>query len=137
MTYNPSPVVSADTLADMRQLTQAQWAPSGQPAIVVYLAGYDTIGDGGSGMFFWSADDTRTDDGISVIEPISSGGGPGRANRIIENNTISAAACGLIADGSTPNDSQFSNILVLSQTLGGLKLICGAGTYVLNCRQRQ
>src|SRR5438105_14991581 len=126
-----SSVSSVNSMQDLRGITPIQWEGTSSIPIVVLLLGHDNLDDGGAGTFFWNATDTSPDDGISVIKPNSIGtSDAGRANRVIPNSEIAAAACGLFAN-SSDNAPQLANVVKLAQKLGGLTVRFDAGTYQL------
>jgi hypothetical protein len=93
---------------------------------IINVSGYTTAGDGGGGLFRWSASSTATDDGVLVFAP--NGGGTGRWLRVFDG-ALSILATGAVCDGSTDASAraQVGINAVTAQGPGGTMLLPANG----------
>ena len=82
-----------DTMAALRAL------PTPIGAVTYLLRGYNAIGDGGGGFFYWNSTDTRGDNWGTVIALTV--GGIGRFNRILNGQPLSVAHFGTYGNGTS------------------------------------
>ena len=101
---------------------------------VVQLLGYNTINDGGQGLFRWNANSSETDNGGTVFLPTGHTG-IGRYERVFEGlvNVQWFGAVGNYteAGGGTDNTNMFNAALALANT-ENLGLRVPAGSYLLS-----
>src|ERR1700722_12887158 len=89
---------------------------------IYQTTGYTSANDGGGGLYFWNASDTRTDNGGTIIA--LNGGGTGRFNLIVINNWVDARQFGAQAAGPVCT----TNLQAALTT--GYNLLIAGGTYL-------
>lgn len=79
----------------------------------VLVLGYNTIGDGGGGVFFWNNSDARADNGGTIIQPNTGGG---RWNRL-NPKELDVKYFGAKADGTIDDTTAVAQALAASGKL--------------------
>lgn len=115
---NPD-VDAVETLADLKAITPG----TSDPQVYVML-GRDTAGDGGGGIFYWSAGDTDPDDDGTIIEPNPGGG---RWRRLVRAGWVNVAWFGARADYH-PSVGYQDNSAPFQAALDSLRDRFGTGT---------
>ena len=109
---NPALITVVPTVAAMRAIggAAAQY-PN------IQAAGYYAAGDGGGGIFSWSATSTASPDSCVTFQAV--GVATGRYIRQLNNNSISLPQCGAKGDGTT-NDTAAVQAAFTSVGTGGI-----------------
>jgi hypothetical protein len=119
-----TPVVpTVTTVASLKALSTSAAAILGR----VYVAGYNSVGDGGEGYMDWNATSSTSDNTCTIFQP-SSLPSTGRWYREgYLKGRYTPAMCGSYADGTHDDAAPIrAGMLALSQLTGG-------GTLQLNC----
>lgn len=80
------------------------------------VAGYNTSGDGGGGLFFWNSTSTATDNAGTVFQRTA--GGAGRFLRIY-NDGLNIRWFGAVGDGITDDTTAIQNCITAAALPGG------------------
>lgn len=115
---------STPTISSLRAL-------SAPPDAAAYsVLGYYTNGDGGGGLFYWNATDTRADDGGTIIAP--NGVSTGRWNRVFDTE-LNVLWFGAKGDGVTDDSAAFNAATIAASASGytGILIVPGGKTYLL------
>ena len=92
-------VLSRDIISDLTAIKKASLADDQQTLV----GGYNTIGDGGGGAFFWDSASTLTENLGTIFE--SDEGGTGRWIRTIKDATVNVKWFGARGDGTTDDQT--------------------------------
>ena len=112
------PNISVTNLNALKQLTTRPY--------IVEIQGYNTVNDGGNGIFIWNDGDTSVSDDVFVIQPVS---GPiGRYKRQYDGD-FNIKWFGVKGDGTTDDLTAINTALDLVSTLGGGRIYFPVGTY--------
>jgi len=96
---------------------------------MVFVAAYNTSGDGGHGWFRWDSDDTSAGDDILIVDPSASGAG--RWYRIFDDSYIDVRWAGAKGDGATNDYAAIVAADAAAYTAGKyLKMV--RGVYKIN-----
>ena len=123
-TTNTVPIVATvSTVSSLKALSTTTAAAIGR----VYVAGYNSVGDGGEGYMDWNASSATADNTCTIFQP-SSLPSTGRWYREgYLKGRYTPAMCGSYADGTHDDAAPIrAGMLALSQLAGG-------GTLQLNC----
>lgn len=108
---------AVDTIADMTALTVAKLGNNNY----ITVAGYNSIGDGGGGTFFWNASSTATENLGTIFE--ADEGGTGRWIRIFEGFVnllwFGAVGDGALGGGGTDNTTAIQNWVTFFKSING------------------
>src|SRR5579859_2618470 len=75
-------------------------------ANAVMAQSFQTAGDGGGGLFVWNPNDTRADDGYTILQW---GSQPGRWNKLVDGDVIDWRCFGVVPDLQAATDGAMSS----------------------------
>jgi hypothetical protein len=114
------------TLADRRSLLDLDPDQLPQP-VVVFMAGYRSIGDGGGGIFSWLPQRTDMPDDVLVMQTPRTP--QGRWVRNWSGGRISPEMAGAVGDGAADDHPAFRRLVTASRVRGAFTIALTAGKH--------